>query len=238
MSVNTGGEAGTRDPRRADSGGPGGTTAEELALVEGLRRGDEDAFLTLVRRYQALLKRVARMYVRTDAVADEVVQETWLGVFEGIERFEGRASLKTWVVRILMNRARSRGERESRMVPFSALAAEEAGRSDPAVPAERFQDAARNYPGHWSVPLPRWGDEPEKWVISLETLEYLRGAIEQLPSAQRTVVTLRDEQEWTAEEVCEALGITEANQRVLLHRGRSKLRKALEARYEARGARP
>ena len=226
---------------RAGNPGPGGTTgatADEPTLLEGLRRGDESAFVTLVQRYQTLLKRVARTYVRTDAVADEVVQETWLGVFQGVERFEGRASLKTWIVRILMNRARSRGERESRMVPFSALAADESGRNDPSVPPERFQGAGGQYPGHWAAPVARWGDDPEKWVSSQETLTYLRAAILELPNAQQTVVTLRDEQEWTAEEVCEALGITEANQRVLLHRGRSKLRRALEARYEGQATRP
>jgi len=220
------------------AGGATGAAGEEMALLAGLRRGDEDAFLTLVRRYQALLKRVARMYVRSDAVAEEAVQETWLGVFQGIERFEGRASLKTWIVRILMNRARSRGEREARMVPFSALVEEETGGNEPAVALERFQTEAGKYPGHWAAPVPRWGEDPEQWVSSLETQEYLRGAIRELPTAQRTVVTLRDEQEWTAEEVCEALGITEANQRVLLHRGRSKLRRALEARYEGQAARP
>jgi RNA polymerase sigma-70 factor (ECF subfamily) len=172
------------------------------------------------------------MYVRTDAVADEVVQETWLGVFQGIERFEGRASLKTWIVRILMNRARSRGEREARTVPFSDLVTEETGRSEPAVAADRFRDAADAYPGHWTVPLKRWGEDPEQWVSSRETLKYLRGAMDALPPAQRSVVMLRDAQEWTSEEVCEALGVTEANQRVLLHRGRSKLRRALETQFE------
>ncbi|HUJ40397.1 MAG TPA: sigma-70 family RNA polymerase sigma factor [Candidatus Acidoferrales bacterium] len=234
--MSAGGATGPRDTREQGSQGTG--SADEARLLEGLRQGDEDAFLTLVKRYQPLLKRVARMYVRSDAVAEEVVQETWLGVFQGIERFEGRASLKTWVVRILMNRARSRGERESRMIPFSALVGDETGGSDPAVALERFQDAAGEYPGHWAAPLPRWGENPEQWVCSLETLEYLRGAIQGLPNAQRMVVTLRDEQEWTAEEVCEALGITEANQRVLLHRGRSKLRRALESRNEGQAARP
>lgn len=209
---------------------------DENELIEGLRRGDESAFVELLRRYQSVLKRVARMYVSSEAVAEEVVQETWLGVLRGIARFEGRATLKTWIVRILMNRARTRGERESRTVPFSALVAEESGGTETAVEPGRFRGASDAYPGHWTVPLQRWGEDPEKWVTSNETLDYLRGAMDVLPLVQRSVVMLRDAQEWTSEEVCEALGITAANQRVLLHRGRSKLRRALEVHFEGQGA--
>lgn len=211
-------------------------STDELSLIASLRRGDESAFAELVRRHGAMLQRVARMFVPSDSVAEEVVQETWLGVLQGLERFEGRSTLKTWIFRILVNRARTRGERESRTVSFSALAAEECQADDPAVGPDRFRDAADAYPGHWTVPLPRWGDDPEKWVTSQETLQHLRAALQQLPPAQRSVVTLHDVQEFTAGEVCEALGITEANQRVLLHRGRSKLRRALETHFEKRGA--
>jgi RNA polymerase sigma-70 factor (ECF subfamily) len=185
-----------------------------------------------------MLKRIARLYVASDAVAEEVVQETWLAVLEGIGRFEGRSSLKTWIFRILANRARTRGERESRTVAFSALAAEEAQGSEPAVDADRFRGASDAYPGHWTVPLPRWGDDPEQWVTSNEILAFLRHALEALPEAQRAVVTMRDWQEWTAEEVCGALGLSEINQRVLLHRGRSRLRRALEQQFARRGANP
>ena len=216
----------------AEVRGRGAPSPEELRLIEGLRSGDENAFVELVRLHQSMLKRVARMFVASDAVAEEVVQETWLGVVQGIERFEGRSSLKTWIFRILTNRARTRGERESRTVAFSALADEETRAADPAVALERFRGAADEYPGHWTVPLPRWGDDPEKWVSSRETLRYLQVAMEQLPPVQRSVVMMRDMQEWTAEEVCDALGLTEANQRVLLHRGRSKLRAALERHLE------
>ncbi len=242
MNAGQSGGRGSAPPESASRGAEatlkGGPTGDELALLEGLRRKDEAAYVELVQRHQAVLKRVARVYVRSDAVAEEVVQETWLGVFQGIDRFEGRASLKTWIVRILMNRARTRGEREGRTVAFSALADDEAGRADPAVAADRFQDAAGEYPGHWTVPLQRWGDDPEQWVSSNETLEFLSGAMEQLPPVQRSVVMLRDAQEWTSEEVCEALGLTEANQRVLLHRGRSKLRKAVEGHFQGKGRRP
>lgn len=223
---------------RRDAAASGNPSAEELRLIEGLRQKEESAFVALVERHQGMLKRVARAYVASDAVAEEVVQETWLAVLEGIGRFEGRSSLKTWIFRILANRAQTRGEREARTVPFSALATEEAGRNEPAVPVDRFRAASDPYPGHWTVPLPRWGDDPEKWVTSNETLAYLNRAVESLPQAQRTVVMLRDFQEWTAEEVCAALGLTEANQRVLLHRGRSKLRGALEKHFAGQGARP
>jgi RNA polymerase sigma-70 factor, ECF subfamily len=179
-----------------------------------------------------MLKRVARMYVSSEAVADEVVQETWLGVFQGIQRFEGRASLKTWIFRILTNRARSRGGREARSVPFSALLGQEVGATDPAVEPQRFLDSTDPLPGHWGIPPKRWGDDPEQWVTSNETLDFLRGALHLLPPLQRQVVEFRDIQEWTADEVCAVLDISEANQRVLLHRGRSKLRSALEKHFE------
>ena len=230
------GQSGPMDTGRGGTASRGANPANERELIERLRGGDEVAFVELVRQYQSLLKRVARMYVHTEAVAEEVVQETWLGVVRGIEGFEGRASLKTWIVRILMNRARTRGEREGRTVPFSALETAESTCADPAVPADRFQDAADAYPGHWTVPLKRWGDDPEQWVTSNETLDFLHGAIDLLPPVQRSVVMLRDAQEWTTEEVCEALGLTEANQRVLLHRGRSKLRKALESHFQGQVA--
>jgi RNA polymerase sigma-70 factor (ECF subfamily) len=204
----------------------------EMRLIEGLRRGDEAAFAEVVSLHHSVLQRVARMYVPSEAVAEEVVQETWLAVLQGIGRFEGRSTLKTWIFRILTNRAKTRGERESRTVPFSALVSEATEASDPAVEPERFRGETDPYPGHWTVPLQCWGDDPERWVTSNETLAYLQVALERLPQAQRTVVMLRDIQEWTAGEVCEALGISEANQRVLLHRGRSKLRRALESYFE------
>jgi len=209
---------------------------DETRLLAALRRGDEDAFVELVRRHHATLKRLARVFVPSDSVAEEVVQETWLGVLQGIGRFEGRSTLKTWIFRILVNRARTRGERESRTVSFSSLVTDEANAHETAVSPDRFRGPSDAYPGHWTVPVARWGEDPEKWVSSHETMRHLKAALDLLPPAQRSVVMLRDVQEFTAEEVCEALAISEANQRVLLHRGRSKLRRTLEVLFENREA--
>ncbi len=208
--------------------------AAEEELVSALRRGEEAAFVELINRYQSVLKRVARIYVSSPAVVEEVVQETWLGVLQGIHRFEGRSSLKTWIFTILANRARTRGERESRSVPFSALVSEEASGSDAAVDPEQFRDAADQWPGHWRTPLRKWGSSPESQLLSAEAMSHLQKAIDALPQAQKLVVNLRDVKEWSAEEVCNVLHITETNQRVLLHRGRSKVRRALESYLKER----
>jgi RNA polymerase sigma-70 factor (ECF subfamily) len=187
---------------------------EELQLVEALRAGDERAFEQLIRMYQASLIRVAQMYVSSRAVAEEVVQETWLAVLNSIGRFEGRSSLKTWIFRIVANRAKTRGEREGRTVPFSSL-----GPSEPAVEGERFEH------GLWASPPPDW---PEERLLGEETQQVIENAIELLPDMQRAVITLRDIQGWSADEVRNALELSETNQRVLLHRARSKVRRALE----------
>ena len=206
---------------------------DEKALVERLRHGDEAAFRALIEMYNAMLVRVARMYVSSQAVAEEVVQETWLAVLQGIDRFEGRSSLKTWVFRILTNRAKTRGGREARSVPFSALGGEtEAG--EPAVPEERFLSAEDPRAPHaWATPPRSWARLPEERLEARETIDCIRMAIADLPDAQRTVIALRDIDGWTAMEVCDALEITDANQRVLLHRARSKVRLACEAQLEA-----
>jgi RNA polymerase sigma-70 factor, ECF subfamily len=187
---------------------------EELQLVEALRAGDERAFEQLIRMYQASLIRVAQMYVSSRAVAEEVVQETWLAVLNGIGRFEGRSSLKTWIFRIVANRAKTRGEREGRTVPFSSL-----GPPEPAVEGERFDH------GHWASPPLDW---PEERLLAEESQRVIENAIELLPDVQRAVITLRDVQGWSADEVRNALELSETNQRVLLHRARSKVRRALE----------
>jgi RNA polymerase sigma-70 factor (ECF subfamily) len=187
---------------------------EETRLVEALRAGDERAFEQLIRMYQGTLLRVAQMYVSSRAVAEEVVQETWLAVLNGIDRFEGRSSLKTWIFRILANRAKTRAEREGRTIPLSAL-----GGSEPAVEPDRFDQ------GHWAA-LP--ADWPENRLLGEETLQVIAGAIERLPPTQRAVITLRDVQGWSGEEVRNALELSETNQRVLLHRARSKVREAIE----------
>jgi RNA polymerase sigma-70 factor, ECF subfamily len=205
--------------------------AEERRLLEGLRGRDEAIYAELVRRWHPAMLRVARMYVRDRAVAEEVVQETWLAVLAGVDRFEGRSSLKTWVFRILTNRAKTRGGREARSVPFSVLGETEAG--EPAVPADRFLSSEDpQAPNGWASP-PRWASLPVQRLETRETLDCIRMAIADLPDAQRTVIALRDIDGWTAAEVCEALEITDANQRVLLHRARSKVRMACEHELEA-----
>jgi RNA polymerase sigma-70 factor (ECF subfamily) len=200
------------------------TSPDETRLVEALRAGNEAAFRELVRMYNASLLRVARIYVPTRALAEEVVQETWLAVLEGLSRFEGRSSLKTWIFRILANRAKTRAVRERRTLPLSAFQPERI--QEPALDADRFRDwDDPRWPGHWSVPPTAW---PEDRLLAAETREKLAEAIEALPGTQRAVISLRDLEGWTAEEVCNALDLSETNQRVLLHRARSKVRKALE----------
>ena len=194
--------------------------ADDLALVEGLRAGDDAAFAALVDRYSPALLRVARMYVASHAVAEEVVQETWLGVLKGIGRFEGRSSLKTWLFRILTNIAKTRGEREHRSLPFSAV-------DEASVSPDRFQDATDRWPGHWALGPAAW-ELPEDALLSGEVRDVILRAIEMLPPAQREVITLRDIEGWPTEDICNALAITETNQRVLLHRARSRVRTAIE----------
>jgi RNA polymerase sigma-70 factor, ECF subfamily len=198
--------------------------ADERALVEALRRGDEAAFEELVRMYHASLLRVARLYVSSTSVAEEVVQEAWVGVLNGIGRFEGRSSLKTWIFRILTNTAKTRGIREGRSVPFSSLQDEEL--SGPTVEPERFFPPDHSVaPGAWATPpVPL----PEQVLLADETLQVVDAAIEALPPAQRAVITLNDVEGWGADEIRNALELTETNRRVLLHRARAKVRRALE----------
>ena len=204
---------------------------EEEALVARLRGGDERAFMELVATYGPLMMRMARSHVRTPSVAEEVVQEAWVGVLAGLDRFEGRSSLKTWIMRIVVNRAKTRGEREARCVPFSSLA--EPGDSGSAVDPARFlPDTHPQWPGHWAVPPQSWASVPEERLAARETIELIRGAIRDLPLRQQQVIVLRDVEGWEAEDVCAALGVSEGNQRVLLHRARSKVRAELESYLE------
>jgi RNA polymerase sigma-70 factor (ECF subfamily) len=203
-------------------------TAEEVALVVALRRGDEKAFSTLIDMYHSAMLRLALSYVATREQAEDVVQETWLGVVNGIDRFEGRSSLKTWIFRILVNRAKTKGVREHRSVPFSSLEGAGAGdEREPSVDPSRFQEGGR-WAGYWSAPPESWEGIPEDRLVSAETRAVVDAAIARLPEMQRAVVTLRDVRGFSSQEVCEVLGLTEANQRVLLHRARSKLRARLE----------
>lgn len=201
---------------------------DDRRLVEALRAGDEGAFTELLERYHTALVRLAMIYVADRAVAEEVAQETWLGVLQGIDRFEGRASLKTWIFHILLNCARTRRHREARSIPFSAFWNPAAEPGEPAVEPERFLPGDHpTWPHHWNAfPEPWSGLEGR--LVARETYAYIRQVIEALPLHQREVITLRDIEGWTAGEVCAALGISEANQRVLLHRARSRVRRALE----------
>lgn len=211
----------------------------DMQLVEALRAGDEAAFSYLLDRYHNALIRTALLYVSSRAIAEEVVQETWLGVLQGIQRFEGRSSLKTWLFRILMNRAQTRGQREHRSIPFSDFAFTDREADDPAVEPERFLPASHaRWPGHWMQPPRAWDEIPEERFLSQEMRGVLLQAIDQLPPQQRQVISLRDLEGWSAGEVCNALNLSETNQRVLLHRARSKARHALEQYLErARGDR-
>jgi len=198
---------------------------EDHELVQRLREGDESAFAELIDRYGPTMVRVAQMYVRDRGTAEEVVQETWLAVLNGIDRFEERSSLKTWLFRILTNRAKTRGQRDSRVLPFSSLAG--GGEEDePSVDADRFLGPDSPEPGAWAAPPRAW---PEDKVLERETLGVIQMAIERLPDAQREVIRLRDLEGWSPMEVADALEITDGNQRVLLHRARSKVRAAVEA---------
>jgi len=198
---------------------------QTLAL---LRAGDEAAFLSLVDRYAPAMQRIARAYVRDDASAEDVVQEAWLGVLRGLPTFEGRSSLRGWIFTIVVNRAKTRGVREARSVPFSALARDETERDDPSVAADRFAGPDERWPRHWrSGPVP-WGDHPEELLLSRELRSRIDAAIDALPAAQRSVVILRDIAGQPTQDVCNALDLTETNVRVLLHRARAKLRRALD----------
>jgi RNA polymerase sigma-70 factor, ECF subfamily len=202
-----------------------GPASDEAELLAALRAGDEEAFERLVERYYGTMLAVARTYVKSRAVAEEVVQEAWVGVLKGLDRFEGRSSLKTWVMRIVANTAMKGGGREARSVPFSSLAAEG---DEAAVEPERFRGAHDAFPGHWRAYPGDWSVLPEEKLLGRETIEVALRAIEQLPATQRSVITLRDVEGCDSEEVCGVLDLDPAYQRVLLHRARSRVRAALE----------
>jgi RNA polymerase sigma-70 factor (ECF subfamily) len=201
----------------------------EEELVAALRAGDEAAFAALVDRYEASLVRLALMYVRDRATAEEVAQETWLAVLNGIDRFEGRSSLKTWLFRILVNRAKTRGQRDARSVPFSSIGGDG---DESSVDPDRFQGEGEARPGGWRQPPARWDGDPEERLLAGEARELILNTIDQLPPNQRAVITLRDVEGFSAEEARNVLDVSETNQRVLLHRARSKVRRALEQYLE------
>jgi len=199
----------------------------DAELVDRLRDGDEAAFAGLIDAYSAPLLRLAVTFVQSPAVAEEIVQETWMAVVAGISRFERRSSVKTWLFKILTNIAKTRALRERRTIPFSEFEVENS--DEPAVEAERFLPASHpQWPHHWATPPQPWSMGPEGTALDRETMAVVRRALEDLPRAQRVVVALRDIHGWPAADVCGALDLSEANQRVLLHRGRSRLRAVLE----------
>ncbi len=205
------------------------TGSDELRLIEALRQGEEAAFVKLLHQHHTALVRLASLYVSNWATAEELAQETWLAVLQGVHRFEGRSSLKTWIFRILINQAKKRAQREGRQIPFSALWQSESQPAEPAVDPERFLPADDpNWPGHWASAPARWDEIPENCLLSQETQAYLWQAVEVLPPSQREVIILHDTEGCSSAEVCSLLGLSTANQRVLLHRARSKVRQALE----------
>jgi RNA polymerase sigma-70 factor, ECF subfamily len=219
-------ETGDRDmPRRSEPGEWG----DEAALLAALRTGDEQAFAQLVARHGAALVRVARQYVPTQEIAEDVAQEAWLGLLRGLDTFEGRSSLRTYLFRIVMNLAHTRGAREARSAPFSSLLRDD--EDGPAVEPERFVQAPAPGAGHWASPIRPWSGSAEQLALSAEALAKVHEAIEALPERQRRVVTLRDVEGFGADEVSDLLGLSEGNQRVLLHRARTKLRQALAEYY-------
>jgi RNA polymerase sigma-70 factor (ECF subfamily) len=200
-------------------------SAEERELLAKLRAGDERAFEALVNRHYRTMLAVAQTYVSSRAVAEEVVQEAWLGILKGLDGFEGRSALSTWIMRIVANIAMTRGGREARSIPYSSLAAEG---DESAVGPERFRGASDAFPGHWRAYPSDWHRLPEQALLQDETLRVAVDAIAALPPAQRAVITMRDVQGYDSADVCAILELSEGNQRVLLHRARSRVRSALE----------
>jgi RNA polymerase sigma-70 factor, ECF subfamily len=200
-------------------------SVEEAELIARLRDGDERAFEALVDRHYGTMLAVARTYVSSRAVAEEVVQEAWLGVLKGLDGFEGRSSLATWIMRIVVNIAKTRGVREARSVPYASLVPEG---EEAAVEPGRFRGAGDGFPGHWRAYPANWSSVPEEVLHERDTLRVAIDAIADLPPAQRAVITMRDVQGCGPEEVCAALEVSDGNQRVLLHRARSRVRAALE----------
>jgi RNA polymerase sigma-70 factor, ECF subfamily len=206
-------------------------SSDDLSLVDRLRAGDEAAFMSLLEQLQPAMLRVARMSVSTTAVAEEVVQEAWLGVLRGLDGFEGRSSLRTWIFRILTNIAKTRGHREGRSLPFASLAGDDL--EAPAVDPNRFDTPVDSSRGHWSTLPDDWTGVPEDRLLGRETSEIIGKAIQSLPPMQAEVIRLRDALGWSSEEVRNALDLTETNQRVLLHRARAKVRDVVERYFSS-----
>jgi RNA polymerase sigma-70 factor (ECF subfamily) len=224
--------ASTESAEAASGAAHAGTASVELHLITRLRSGDEVAFSALIDLYHTSMLRLAMVYISPRALAEEVVQDAWLGVLKGLKTFEGRSSLKTWIFRILTNCAKTRAQREGRTLAFSSLETMDVDADPSALDPDRFQGADGEWPGHWRVFPADWNALPEQQLLSQETRGCILRSIETLSPRQREVITLRDIEGCSAEETCQALGISEQNQRVLLHRARLKLRQALEQYFE------
>jgi RNA polymerase sigma-70 factor (ECF subfamily) len=224
-----------RHRRPGPAAGEGGATewvvVDDRELVGALRAGDEGAFEELVGTYHAAMVRVASFYVGSRAVAEEVAQETWMVVIRGIDKFEGRSSVKTWMFGILTNQARRRGERERRTVPFSSIGVGDED-AEPGLEPERFRPPSDRWAGHWSDPPRPWSDAVGEQLEQAETRAIVFAAIQSLPPNQRDVIALRDVEGWSPEDVSAALGITDGNQRVLLHRARVRIRAILDRHFQ------
>ena len=205
-------------------------TRDDARLVADLLAGDEEAFTALVRREHAAMVRYAQQFVSSRASAEEVAQEAWMGILHGLRRFAGRSSLRCWMYGIVANCAKSRGIREGRSIPLSGLSEED---EDDAVAADRFFGPGSPYAGRWMSPPEPWADD---LLEQAETLAVIKKAIERLSGLRRQVIALRDVEGWSAKETCSLLGITEGNQRILLHRARSRVRADLERHFAGRRA--
>jgi RNA polymerase sigma-70 factor, ECF subfamily len=205
--------------------------AQDSPLVDALRAGDEGAFLGLVGKLHSAMIRFARGFVHSDAAAEDVVQDTWAVVLGDIDRFEGRSTLRSWIFGILGNLARTRATRDGRAIPLSALEPDEGERA--VDPGEFWPPSHPRWAGHWAKWPEPW---PEEQLLSREALARVSEAIDRLPEGQRAVIQLRDVEGWSSQEVCEALGLSEVNQRVLLHRARSRVRREIARHVERRNS--
>jgi RNA polymerase sigma-70 factor, ECF subfamily len=205
-------------------------TADDGAVIAAIRGGDEAVFVIFATAHQATLLRLARMWVKNDALAEEVVQETWLTMLQTLDKFEGRSALKTWLCGIVVNVARERLRKEGRSVPVSSL-----GEADePAVDPGRFSTNARPWEGHWELPPNPFPENPEAHLLTAELRVRIEEAIAALPPAQREVLVLHDVEGFFGDDVGKILGVSSANERVLLHRARARVRATLERHYEGR----
>jgi RNA polymerase sigma-70 factor (ECF subfamily) len=200
---------------------------EDAAILAGLRQGDEQVFAQVVDAWSPGMLRLARCHVTTDASAEEVVQDAWIGVLRGLGGFEGRSRVRTWVLRIVVNIAKTRGQQEHRVRPFSSVTESD----EPTVDPDRFQSAGEPHPGGWRVFPPEWPTLPEGAMLSAEINDVVRAALSSLPQAQRAVMELRDIHGYEAAEVCDALNLSDGNQRVLLHRARAAVRQRRESYF-------